>query len=157
EGSSLTLAGARSELGRLSARLQKALELSDADAEKWRLALLPLLVFSARGIWSQEARFLYDLQSACVDSERGIYAADLVGWALSLGQLPIKRQLPGHQDVAIVRHLRRAMDRMRYVRLQDADRQRLTQLLAHALDHREHLMRERFRPLIANALDEVGL
>jgi hypothetical protein len=157
EGANLTLAGARTELKHLSDRLKNALELSDADAESWRQALLPLLVRSARGSWSQEARFLYDLQSVCVDSERGIYAADLVGWVMSLGKLPVKRQLPGHQGVAIVRHLRRAMGRMRYVILTYAERQRLTRLLAHAVEHRERLMRERFRPLIAGALDEVGL
>jgi hypothetical protein len=157
EGANLTLAGARAELSVLSERLRKALELSDTDTEQWRKAMLPLLARSARGGWSQEARFLYDLQSACVDLERGIYAVDLVGWATSLGQLPIKRQLPGHQEVAIVRHLRRAMRRMRFVRLADSDRQQLTELLKHALEHRERKMRERFRPLIANALDEVGL
>jgi hypothetical protein len=157
EGANLTLAGARAELSVLSERLRKALELSDADAEQWRKAMLPLLAHSARGGWSQEARFLYDLQSACVDLERGIYAVDLVGWATSLGQLPIKRQLPGHQEVAIVRHLRRAMHRMRLVRLADGDRQQLTELLEHAVEHRERKMRGRFRPLITNALDEVGL
>jgi hypothetical protein len=157
EGSNLTLAGARTELRHLSDRLRQALGLSEADAEAWRQALLPLLVFSARGSWTQEARFLFDLQNVCVDSERGIYTADVVGWALSLGKLPVKRQLPGHQEVAIVRHLRRAMDRMRYVRLGNGDRQRLLGLLSHALEHRERQMRERFRPLLAGALDEVGL
>ncbi len=141
EGANLTLAGARAELARLSVRLQKALELTDADAEKWRKALLPLLTRAARGLWSQEARFLYDLQTVCVDSERGIFTVDVTEWVLSLGRRPIKRPLPGHQAVAIVRQLRQALDRMRHVRLADAERQTLIALLEHAVEHRERLMR----------------
>jgi hypothetical protein len=152
-----TLAGARVELSRLSQRLQSALELSDADAERWRLAMLPLLPRSSRGSWSQEARFLYDLQKVCIDGERGIFTIDPVEWALSLGRRPIKRPLPGHQAVAIVRHLRQALDRMRHVRLLNGDRQALVTLLKQAVEHRENLMRQRFRPLIASAMTQVGL
>jgi hypothetical protein len=143
----------------LSDRLKTALELSDADAETWRQALLACASGSesAGGAWSQEARLLYDLQAVCVDREQGIYTVDLVEWVMSLGQLPIKRQLPDHQEVAIVRHLRRAMDRVRLVRLTDAERQRLLQLMARALEYCDRRTRERFRPLIASALDEVGL
>src|SRR5262249_36535465 len=102
----------------LSERLRIALAMSDNDAEAWRQALV---VFasdseSVGGAWSQESRLLYDLQAVCVDREHGIYTVDLVEWVLSLGQLPIMRQLPGHQEVAIVRHLRRARDRVLLVR-----------------------------------------
>ena len=45
----------------------------------------------AKRQWSAEARLLYDLQKACVDSEREVYALDLVEWALSIGKRPIKR------------------------------------------------------------------
>jgi antitoxin component HigA of HigAB toxin-antitoxin module len=69
----------------------------------------------------------------------------------------VTRSLPAHQQVAIVRHLRRALDRLRDVRLLDADRQRLMGLLNHAVEHRERLMRARFRPLLAEAMDQVGL
>jgi hypothetical protein len=152
-----TPAEARATLTRLSQRLQKALELSDAEAENWSKVLLPLLPRAARGSWSQEARFLYDLQKACVDNERGIFTIDPVEWALSLGRRPIKRPLPGHQAVAIVRHLRQAQDRMQHVRLANGDRQALIGLLQHAVEHREGLMRERFRPLFARSLHQVGL
>lgn len=157
EGSNRTMAGARAELSRLSERLREALELTAADAEHWRKALLPLLTWSARGTWSQEARFLYDLQKACVDHERGIYSVDLVEYFLSLGRQPLKRQLPGHQEVTIVRHLRRAQGRLRSVRLGDTERKELAHLLEHAVEHRERLMRERFRPLLSQAMDNVAL
>jgi len=157
QGSNLTLARARGELGRLSQRLQKALELSDVETERWRNSMLPLLPRSARRWWSQEARFLYDLQKVCVDSERGIFAVDLVEWAISLGKRPIRRPLPRHQEVVVVRHLRKAMERMRYLRIANGDRQELSALLHHAVEKRERLLRERFRPIITASLDEVGL
>jgi hypothetical protein len=137
-------------------RLQEALELSETEAGIWQEALRPIVEL-ARGSWNQEARLLADLRNVCVDSEQGIFTVDLAGWILSLGQLPIKRQLPGHQEVAIVRHMRRALDRTRLVSVTDAQRQCLKHLLAHALEQREQRMRERFRPVIAAALEEVGL
>ena len=138
-------------------RLKNALDLSDAEAQAWREALIPLRVQAARNFWSQDALFLHNLRSACNDSEHGIFTVDLVEWAMSLGELPIKRQLPGHQEVAIVRHLRSALDRMHFVRVTDHERHRLTRLIENALNSRERLMRDRFRPLIVFALDEVGL
>jgi hypothetical protein len=145
------------ELGLLSERLQKAMQLPDTDAGTWSEALLPLVAQSGHGRWSQEARLLFDLQTVCIDSEHGINTVDLVEWVMSLGQLPIKRQLLGHQEVAIVRHLRKAVGRLPFVRVTDEERLRLLQLLTHALEHRERFMRERFRGLIASALDEVGM
>jgi hypothetical protein len=157
EGKGRPPTGARTELKRLSQRLQKALELSEVDAEKWRQALLPLLGRASRGSWSQEARFLYDLQKVCVDSEKGIFTIDPVEWLLSFGRRPLKRSLPGHQAVAIVRHLRQVLDRMRHVRLANGEREALVALLLHAVEHRERLMREGLRPLLAGAMNEVGL
>jgi hypothetical protein len=65
--------------------------------------------------------------------------------------------LPGHEDIVVVRHLRRARDRVRHVRLDDGARHRLSHLLSEAVEHQEHRIRERFRPVVAAALDEVGL
>jgi hypothetical protein len=143
------------ELRQLSERLKKALELTDTTA--WHDALLPLWTHAARGGWSQEARLLHDLQSMCFDSEHGIYTVDLVEWVMSLGQLPIKRRLPGHHEVAIVRRLRLAMRRLRFFRVTEPQRQSLTHLLTQALEHREHLIRERFRPHFTSFLEDVGL
>jgi hypothetical protein len=157
EGANLTLAGARAEFARLAERLERALELTASEAEDWRRALLPLLARSARGLWSQEARFLYDLQKVCVDSERGIFAVDLVEWAITWGRRPIVRPLPNHREVAIVRHLRRAFDRLRYVHLLENDRSRLVHLLRHAVEEREQRLRKVFRPTIEKAMQEAGI
>src|SRR5262249_20308350 len=56
-------------LDHLSDRLKKALELSDADAAAWRQALAPLAAQAGEGSWTQEARFLHDLQNACTAGE----------------------------------------------------------------------------------------
>ena len=37
------------------------------------------------GIWTTEARVLYDLQKVCVDHERGVYTLDVFGWAVFAG------------------------------------------------------------------------
>jgi hypothetical protein len=145
------------EVTRLGDQLMRALQLSEADGANWRQALVPLFTQSAAGSWRQERRFLYDLERVCFDSEHGVWTVDLVEWAMSMGQLPIKRQLPGHHEVAIVRHLRQALDRLRLIRLSESERQQLHRLLSDALAKRERLMRERFRPLLVTAFDEVGL
>jgi hypothetical protein len=108
-------------------------------------------------LWSQEQRLLRDLETVCVDSEHGIYAVDLAGWAFSWGELPIRRQLPGHQEVVIVRRLRGAIERLRSIRVDDDQHRQLKHLFAAALEHREQLMRERFRPLLVSSLDESGI
>src|SRR5262249_27387727 len=70
DGATDIRASAREELDRLSVRLQTALQLNEAKTEEWRHALPLLLERAARGVWSIEARLLYDLQKACVDRER---------------------------------------------------------------------------------------
>ena len=78
-----------------------------------------------RGIWTAEARLLYDLQKVCVDHEREIYTVDLVEWALSWGRRPIKRQLPNQRDVLMLKHLRSAARRLAAVRISDDQRRQL--------------------------------
>ncbi len=76
----------REDLTRLAERLAQALELSDAERELWSRALAPLLEPATSSDWTPEARFLYDLQKVCIDSERGIYALDVWRRERSLGQ-----------------------------------------------------------------------
>jgi hypothetical protein len=152
-----TQAGAVLELDRLARRLGKALELDEAATKQWRQVLPALLPHAARGLWPVEARLLYDLQNVCVDSERDIYTLDLVEWALSLGQRPIKRFLPHQQEVLRVKHLRRALNRLAAVRLADEDRHQLSALLRAAVHHGEQRLRERLRPVVGGPLTSVGL
>ena len=91
---------------RLIRRLQAALELDGAKDQPWQESLFALVSQTPRGIWTAEARLLYDLQKVCLDHEREIYTVDLVEWALSWGRRPIKRQLPHQRDVLMLKHLR---------------------------------------------------
>jgi hypothetical protein len=116
-----------------------------------------LLIPAASGIWTVEARLLYDLQKACVEQERGVFKFDLIGWVRSLGRWPIRRPLPLLPEVLITKHLRSAARRLSLARLQPADRQRLTELLASASRHAEQRVRGSIRPLVLQLLDEVGL
>ena len=142
---------------RLIRRLQAALELDDASPQPWQESLFALVSQTPRGIWTAEARLLYDLQKVCVDHEREIYTVDLVEWALSWGRRPIKRQLPNQRDVLMLKHLRSAARRLAAVRLSDAERRQLARLIHEAQQRVEARLRRQLRPQIAAALDEVGL
>jgi len=148
---------ARHDLYRLVQRLQSALGFPDLEAIQWRQVLPALLPRAARGGWTPEARFLYDLQKVCIDHEREIYSVDLVKWAVALGRLPVKRPLPGHREVLMVKHLRGAARLLVSVRMSDADRLCASQLLAAMVRRGEQRLRDHFRPLLVAALDAVQL
>ena len=150
-------AAANTELDLLFGRLQRALALSETEVADWRRALAPLLAGAASGFWTLEARLLYDLQKACVDRERGVFALDVFGWAFTLGRRPLKRPLPAQPEVRILQHLRRAAKRVARARLSAADRKRLGAVINLALTHGIERVRAHFGPLIVGALDGVGL
>jgi hypothetical protein len=150
-------AGAFTEIEGLTARLRKALGFSEAETRAWNHCLQALLEPAARGVWSVEARLLYDLQKVCVDEERDIFALDLVEWIVSWGRRPIKRLLPNHRQVLMVKHLRSALHRLSAARIPDNTRISLEALLRAALHHAEDSLRERLRPALLEALTEVQL
>ncbi|MFO0956426.1 MAG: hypothetical protein U0800_03040 [Isosphaeraceae bacterium] len=147
---------AQKELNRLVRRLRAALDLDDAKASAWRKLLLALLRPASQGIWPVEARLLYDLQTVCVDHERNVYATDLLGWIGSMGRRPIARRLPNQREVLMLKHLRAATRRLEIARIDPADRIRGLALLREAVEHAEHRLRDRFRPLISRALERSG-
>ena len=147
---------ARDAMDRLAARLKAALEFDDATLREWRKALVAPLARSSRGFWTPEARLLYDLQKACVDHERPVFAVDVFRWAFSAGRRPIKRLLPHHQEVLIVQHLRGAAKHLTVARLPDPDRVRFTRLLAESIHRAERRLRDRFRPEIGKVLEQTG-
>jgi hypothetical protein len=148
---------ARTELARLVRRLQAALGFTDPEAAEWVRSLAALLDQSARGIWTPEARLLYDLQKVCVDHERGIYTLDVIAWLTSLGRKPIKRFLPGQRDILISKHLRSAAHRLPAARLSHRARARLAALLQSSVHRAEGHLRARFKPAVDRALDDVKL
>ncbi len=151
-----TREAARRELERLAQQLVPALGLRGSEVSQWRRALPPLASRAGRGIWSREARLLYDLQKVVLDHGREIYTVDLVEWALSMGQRPIKRPLPFHREVLIGQHLFSARRRLAKVRLPEVDRDRLAVLLHTAVDRSKQELREVFRPVVAQTLAQTG-
>lgn len=152
-----TQAAARAEIERLVERLQMALGLDATEAEAWRQALAPLLSQAAWGLWPAEARLLYDLQKACTDHERPVFALDLLGWLKSLGRQPMRRPLPEMPQVLIVKDLRTALRHLRAAMIGEEERQRLTTLIEAAVQQCERRLHEEIRPLVVGVLDQVDL
>jgi hypothetical protein len=148
---------AKAELAVLVDRLKPALQLTETEAKTWRLVLPSLLGPAAHGVWPVEARMLYDLQKVCVDHERELYTADLVEWVRSAFRRPIRRPLPEERQVLLLKHLRTAARRLRSVRVPEADRSQLVEMLLAAVTRKERELRERFRPRVVGVLDEAGL
>jgi hypothetical protein len=149
---------ALADLRKLTDRLAAALSLDPATAAEWA-EVLPLLLDKAdqAGRPPAEARLLYDLQKVCVDHERDMYTLDAVEWVLSAGKRPVKRPLPGLRLVRKARHLQAAAERVPAVRLTDADRHRLTNLVRTALSDAEQELRGRFGTVLSTSLHDAGI
>ena len=147
----------RKDVHGLVDRLQAALGIEDTEPRPWREALLALAHQTPRGLWTVEARLLYDLQKVCVDQGRAIWTVDVMHWVLSLGRQPIHRELPNQRLVLVSRHLRSAQRRLARVRISDRQRRQLTEVVDAATKAAEHRLRESFRPKLVATLDEVGL
>ena len=147
----------REEVHALVDRLQMALGIEDRDPRPWREALLALAHQTPRGLWTVEARLLYDLQKACVDQTRTTSSIDVMRWILSLGRRPFRRELPDQRLVLVSRHLRHAQRRLPAARISERQRRQLAEVLGAATAAAEENLREGFRPKLVAALDEVGL
>jgi hypothetical protein len=141
----------------LVARLQTALDIENAEPRPWREALLALAHQTPRGIWTVEARLLYDLQKVCDDQARTTSTIDVMHWIFSLGRRPIRRELPNQRLVLITRRLRSAQRRLPSARISDRQRRQLAEVLDAATKSAETSLRETFRPKIVATLGEVGL
>ncbi|MCE9548016.1 MAG: hypothetical protein K8T25_21290 [Planctomycetia bacterium] len=141
----------------LASRLKQALALTDDERAQFNGALVALLEPAAAGVWSVEARLLYDLQKACIEQERGVFKLDLIEWLRSRGRRGVQRPLPLLREVLIVKHLRTAQRRLGRADVLPAVRERLSALTAAALVRVELRLRDRMRPRIVQALDDVDL
>src|SRR5262249_8559750 len=146
---------AQAELDQLIQRLQAALAFDEKDAEAWRQALPSLLAPAAQGIWPAEARLLYDLQKVCIDHERPVYSLEIGEWIYAAFRQPLLRPLPNQSLILAVKHLRSAVNRLPAIRVTHAGRHALSGLLHEALHHAEDRLRERFRPILNEALSAV--
>lgn len=145
------------DVARLARRLRLALGFPDAREPEWLRCLWALVEPAARGVWTREARLLYDLQKVCVEYEKPLYAADLVEWIVSGFRRPVKRPLPDLPLVLAVKHLQKAELRLAAVRLPDTERRRLGELIQSALAGTTTRLRQTLGPRLSAALDAVGL
>ncbi len=150
-------AAVRADVNRLIQRLRAALQLERSSPRHWQESLFALVNQTPRGIWTVEARLLYDLQKVCVDHEREVYSVDVIEWARTFGRRPLKRSLPSQRDVLMLKHLRSASGRLALVRISDGRRRQLARIVHDAMRRVEVRLRLRLRPRIEAALDEVGL
>jgi hypothetical protein len=141
----------------LLGRLQPALEIPNPEVPEWSKHLPELLDKADQGSRPPEAYLLYDLQKVCLDFEREIYTLDLVEWLLSGGKKPVQRPLTSQRLVRVTRHVRSAAQRLTMARLSENDRKHFGGMLQAALARCENRVRERFRPLLWSALEDVGL
>ena len=156
ESSRAARSEARADMERLADRLQAALRFDEEEREDWSRALAVLTSQAARGFWTAEARLLYDLQKVCVDSERGIYTFDVYRFVASGIRAPLKRPLPGQRHVMFTKHLARRPGGWPASACRGASA-RLAALLQAATHRAEDVLRTRFRPAIATALDHARL
>ena len=147
----------REDLRHLAERLAAAVGMSGTERAAWGDVLEEMLPVAARGIWNAEARFLYDLQKACLDHEQGVFQLDVMGWLTSLGRRSLKRELPHQREVLISKHLRGAQARLPSLRMPAIRREQMAELLHGAVERAEEDLRTSLRPQIVAALDEVGL
>ena len=147
--------GADPHLGGLAARMAKV--LGHGNAAEWAAGLAPIVARAAQGRRSAERGLLHELQKACEDSERDVYALDTPGWLLTFGRRPLRRAVPAQQMMLVCKHLRSAWSHLNRCRLEPARRERIENLLRAAVSRAEGRLRDRFRPFVSEALDRAGL
>lgn len=148
---------AREQLRELTQRLGNALGLTSEETSQWQETLMPLVPIAGFGFWSGAARLLYDLQKTCLVAERGSHVIDLVSWIRTWGKVPLRRPLPAHSQVQKLRHLRAASRRLLSLPLSENEKDRLESLLERVIHREEEAVRQAFRPVLQNALEEVEL
>ncbi len=142
---------------RLVARLGDAIGLgglSPIDAERFVSELLEAAAGSA---WSKAARLLYDLQRACVDSERASFRTQLLSWAVTLGRVSLVRPLPNQRVALVHRHVATAYRRLPGLTLSPDIVTSAAKVLEAGLDATENGLREQLGPLVRHAFQEAGL
>ncbi|APR80510.1 Hypothetical protein A7982_05857 [Minicystis rosea] len=157
------VAEAHVDLAALARRLDEALRPAEGgsaiDVKAWEAVLFALADRAAhRAIlrWV-EARLLFDLQRACLASEKAIGKADLVDWALSFGKRPLARLLPATRPIRVAHELASAAKKVARVGITETERARLGALLATARRRADDNIRAALRPVVVDALREVGM
>ena len=151
-----TKTAASDALSRLAARMEKGVHLEKRDAKDFERLLPTLLPSAAAGFWTESAKLLYDLQSACVDLEREHFTVDVWSWLFSLGHTPLRRRLPMLPEVLAARRLRSAARRIARVPLPPHLLEEWLTVVRTAAHAAGEVVRKKFGPLLADALKRHG-
>lgn len=165
--------GADDDIDALARRLRAALELvPDAPevsatrrvpegptAEAWRdvIRALARAAAAAESPRALEARVLYDLQKACLDSERARSVVDVLGWIGSATKRPIVRPLPAVRTVHVARHFAHAFAKSHRAALPREERKALEEVFHAANARAKENARRTIEPALERAFDDVGL
>lgn len=147
---------AAEELSRLTTALSDHLHLG-SDQEHLQRYLMLLLDKADQGRLPIEAKILTDFQNIWRAAREETYALAAADWLFSLGRRPLRRPLPSQRIVNMVQHLRGAIEKLTYARIDDDSRKGLQRLLSTALDRLESELRDQFRPILVAAFEDVGL
>jgi hypothetical protein len=128
-----------------------------SDSTEWYWALRPFVELASAGGWVVGRRLLYDLQKVCVDTERRLFAVDLVEFLITLGKQPIKRELTHPRLFDAVSHLQAAANKLDVLEVKQTDEARLADLLYRARQHLENQARQKCRPILLATLDQAGI
>ncbi|AWM37945.1 hypothetical protein [Gemmata obscuriglobus] len=153
----LATSGASGAVAKLVERLGTVLGWDEHTRREWRQALAPLLPLAAAGIWPRAARCLYELQRIPADLNREVYAVDLPEALRTFGRRAVRRELPHARPVMILMALNKAHQQLLRAGLGEHEQLRLDLLLHREREHKEHEIRDRLGPVLADAFTASGL
>lgn len=142
-------------VARLGARIHAAIGTRGTSPAETEVVVASVLELAAGSAWNQAARLLYDLQKACIDSERASFRTQLLSWAFTLGRVPLVRPLPNQRVALVHRHVATAYRRLPSLGLPN-DLPALAAILESGLDTTERTLRDRLGPLIREAFHSAG-
>ncbi len=148
---------AREYLDHLVWRLQQVVEFSNEEAQRWRSVLWALLDRAAQGVWTAEARLMYDLQKLCVDRQQVLYRFRLWRWVRTAGREPLREPMPLVSQSQGYRHLEATRRRLPWIRVSEPIRRRLRELLDRAQAALQRQLRPKLHRAIAQSLQQGGL
>jgi hypothetical protein len=149
--------GVARRIGRLARRLAAAVCGGEFDAATIAQPLAAVLDRAGGSAWSQPARFLYDLQKICVDSERESYRTRLLSWAFTLGRVPLVRPLPAQRVALVHRHAAAAFRRLPALDLPPAAAETAVAMLGSIMRSTEAAVRTQLGPAIRGSLAAAKL
>lgn len=142
---------------RLADRIGTVIGTNKAGLATLKGLLGGVLDRAAGSAWSPAGKFLFDLQKACLDSERASYRTRLMAWVFSLGRSPLVRPLPSQRVALVHRHLAAANRRLPRLSLPGDMAIAWGTVLERGLDRTEASLRRKLEPSVRRAFRDAGM